>query len=64
VLPTALAGIRPVAKTLVKGGILVYDKAREVVAEAGEQMGDLVAEVRSELAVPAETSPPSPIIEP
>jgi hypothetical protein len=39
-----------VAKTVVKGGVFVFDKAREVVAEAGEQMSDIVAEARAELA--------------
>jgi hypothetical protein len=56
VVPAVLAGMRPVAKTLVKGGMLVYDKAREMMAEAGEQVSDLVAEARSELAAPAATS--------
>ena len=50
VAPALFAGIRPVAKTVVKGGVFVFDKAREVVAEAGEQMSDIVAEARSELA--------------
>jgi hypothetical protein len=49
VVPTVLAGMRPVAKTLVKGGVMAYDKTREMVADVGEQMGDLVAEVRAEL---------------
>jgi len=53
VVPTVFAGLRPVSKTLVKGGVMVYDKAREMVAEAGEQMSDLVAEARAELAAPA-----------
>jgi hypothetical protein len=53
VVPAVLAGMRPVAKTVVKGGVLVYDKAREMVAEVGEQMGDLVAEARSELTASA-----------
>jgi hypothetical protein len=53
VVPAVLAGMRPVAKTVVKGGVLVYDKAREMVAEVGEQMGDLVAEARSELTTSA-----------
>jgi hypothetical protein len=52
-VPAVLAGIRPVAKMLVKGGMLVYDTAREMVAETGEQVSDLVAEARSELAAPA-----------
>jgi Protein of unknown function (DUF5132) len=50
VAPALFAGMRPVAKTVVKGGVYVYDKAREVVAEAGEQMSDIVAEARAELA--------------
>jgi hypothetical protein len=49
VVPAVLAGMRPVAKTVVKGGVLVYDKAREMVAEVGEQRGDLVAEARAEM---------------
>jgi hypothetical protein len=53
VVPAVLTGMRPVAKTLVKGGILVFDKAREMVAEVGEQMSDVVAEARAELAAPA-----------
>jgi hypothetical protein len=64
VLPAVFAGMRPVAKTLVKGGVLVFDKTREMVAEAGEQMSDLVAEARSELAVSAEASSPSSIVQP
>lgn len=50
VLPAVLAGVRPVAKTVMKGGVYVYDTAREMIAEAGEQLGDLVAEARSELS--------------
>jgi hypothetical protein len=51
-VPAVLAGMRPLAKTLVKGGVLVYDKAREMAAEVGEQMSDVVAEARAELAAP------------
>lgn len=35
--------------TKIKGGVSVYDTARAMVAEAGEQPGDLVAEAHSEL---------------
>lgn len=49
VLPALGSGIRPLAKSVLRGGILVYDKARELVAEAGEDMSDLIAEVRSEM---------------
>jgi hypothetical protein len=53
VLPAALAGMRPLSKVAIKGGVLIYDKARELIAESGEQLGDLMAEARSELAATA-----------
>lgn len=49
VMPALAAGMRPLAKAVIKGGIMVYDKGTEALAEAGEQLSDLVAEVRSEL---------------
>ena len=42
--------LRPTARAAVKSGILLFEKGREWVAEAGEQLEDLVAEVRAELA--------------
>lgn len=48
VLPAVASGFRPVAKAVVKGGIMVYDGVRETVAEAGEQISDLIAEARAE----------------
>jgi hypothetical protein len=45
--PGGAGRMQPAAKTIVKGGVLVYDKAREIVAEAGEQMGGLGAEARA-----------------
>lgn len=52
-VPAVLAGMRPLGKMVIKGGVLVYDKAREVIAETGEQLSDLVVEARSELAASA-----------
>jgi len=49
VAPALAAGMRPLAKAVLKGGIMVYDKGAEVFAETGEQLSDLVAEVRAEL---------------
>jgi hypothetical protein len=49
VVPALAAGMRPLAKAVIKGGIMVYEKGTEALAEAGEQLSDLVAEVRSEL---------------
>jgi len=45
-LPTIGRALRPVAKTVIKGGIMLY---RETVAGIGELTTDLVAEAKSEL---------------
>lgn len=50
VLPNLATGLRPLAKSLVKGGVTLYDAAKEGIAEAGEQFNDLVAESRAEMA--------------
>jgi hypothetical protein len=47
-IPAVKKGARPLAKSLVKGGVMLYEKSREAVAEAGEMMEDVVAEVRAE----------------
>ncbi len=41
--------IRPLARSTLKAGILAYEKGRETVAEIGEVLDDLVAEVQEEL---------------
>lgn len=41
--------VRPAARSVVKAGLLAYEKSRETAAELGELMEDLVAEVRDEL---------------
>ena len=53
VLPGVAAGLRPLAKTLIKGYLVLADTLKEFAAEAGEQMGDLVAEVKAERAATA-----------
>jgi hypothetical protein len=53
ILPSMFSGLRPVAKKLIKGGIIVADKAKEIFAEAGEEFGDVLAEARAELAAEA-----------
>jgi hypothetical protein len=56
VLPAAAAGLRPLTKTLIKGGLYVADSVKELMAEAGEQFSDLVAEARAEQAAEAATA--------
>ena len=46
VLPTIGRALRPLAKTMIKGGIMLY---RETVSGIGELTTDLVAEAKSEL---------------
>lgn len=50
VLPILTQTARPLARTLIKTGILLYHKGRETWAEATETLDDLVAEARAELA--------------
>jgi hypothetical protein len=47
-LPAVAAVVRPAAKGLIKGGLFVADSLKELVAEGGEQLSDLVAEARAE----------------
>ncbi len=62
-----LAGVaKPIAKAVIKGGITLYDKGREAVAEGGEVIEDIIAEARAELEeerlaviTPAEEAPKS-----
>jgi hypothetical protein len=50
VLPAAVAAARPLARAALRNGLLLYEKGRETVAEAGEMLDDLLAEVRAELS--------------
>ncbi|HUL11211.1 MAG TPA: DUF5132 domain-containing protein [Methylococcaceae bacterium] len=49
-IPVIVQASRPVARIAIKSGILLFEKGREAVAEAGETFEDLVAEVKAELA--------------
>jgi hypothetical protein len=51
--PAAGVALRPVAKTLIEGGLALVDSLQEAIAEGGEQFGDLVAEVKAERAAAA-----------
>lgn len=42
--------LRPMTRSAMKGGILIFEKGREWMAEAEDSLEDLVAEVRAELA--------------
>jgi hypothetical protein len=50
VIPAVAAVAKPLAKAALKGGILLYDRGKEAVAEAGEVIEDLMAETKAEIA--------------
>jgi hypothetical protein len=43
---------RPIAKELIKGGIVVADAVSEFASETGEQFKDLLAEAKAEMEKP------------
>jgi predicted DNA-binding antitoxin AbrB/MazE fold protein len=46
-----VAGVgKPLAKAAIKGGIVLYEKSKGVIAEVGETLEDIVAEAKAELA--------------
>lgn len=47
-LPKLGRGLRPLIKGAVRAGYSLADRAKETVAEAGEQLQDIMAEVKSE----------------
>ena len=61
--PSLLSGIggmfRPLAKEVLKGGIIAYTAVSEMVSETGEQFNDIVAEAKAEIAHPAKANTPS-----
>jgi hypothetical protein len=47
-LPKLGSGLRPLLKGAVRAGYALVDRTKETVAEASEQLQDIVAEVKSE----------------
>jgi hypothetical protein len=50
IIPAVASVLRPVAKAVIKGGILAYENACIAVAETKETVEDIAAEARSEIA--------------
>lgn len=55
VIPVAGRIGRPLTKSLVRGGMTLYERGREAVAVASEAVEDIMAEIRAERA-PASTA--------
>jgi len=51
----ALAGVaKPLAKEIIKGGLVAFEKGKVLVAEAKETLEDLAAEAQAEIAMERE----------
>lgn len=49
VLPVLAKAARPTARAAIKSGILLAERGREFMAEASEEIEDILAEARAEL---------------
>jgi len=49
VIPVVAAVAKPLVKAGIKGGLLLFEKSREMLAETQEMIEDLTAEVKAEL---------------
>jgi len=49
VIPALAGVVKPLAKAAIKGSLVLYEKSKEAVAEVGEMMEDIVAEVKAEM---------------
>ena len=49
IVPVLAVAAKPLIKAGLKGGILLYEKSQEMIAEAQELFEDLAAEVKAEL---------------
>jgi hypothetical protein len=50
VIPVMASVMKPLAKAVIKGGLLAYENARIAVAETKETIEDIAAEAQSEMA--------------
>jgi hypothetical protein len=49
--------VRPVAKTGIKGGMIVYDKSKELFSGTVDSIQDVASEARSEISKGSKASP-------
>ena len=64
VIPILASVAKPVAKATIKGGMMLFERGKELAAEAQETMEDMVAEAKAELAEEQKGSAPVPDIPP
>jgi hypothetical protein len=49
VLPMVGSVVKPLIKATIKGGIILFEKGREAIAETAEVLEDIAAEAKAEL---------------
>ncbi|MEA5506299.1 DUF5132 domain-containing protein [Halotia wernerae UHCC 0503] len=49
-IPVAGSFGKSIAKATIKGGIVLYEKGKDVIAEVGETFEDIIAEAKAEIA--------------
>jgi len=49
VLPALARVARPTARAAIKSGLLLAERGREIIAEASEELEDILAEARADL---------------
>jgi hypothetical protein len=50
VIPAVASVVKPIVKATIKSGLILAEKAMEIVAEAKESIEDMTAEAQAELA--------------
>jgi hypothetical protein len=60
VAPAVAAVVRPMAKASIKSGLILFEKARELIAEAKESLEDLAAEAHAEIVQQRQQEAASP----
>jgi hypothetical protein len=48
-VPAARNVVKPLAKATIKGGMMLYEKGRELIAEGAEVVEDIYVEAKAEL---------------
>lgn len=56
VIPIVAGVGKPLAKSVIKGGLAIYEKSKGALEEVGESFEDLVAEARMELSEEKQTA--------
>jgi hypothetical protein len=59
IIPAVGTVVRPIAKAVIKSGLIVFEKTRELIAEAQETVADMAAEAQAELAIERRQAPPA-----